>query len=131
MIAIDTNVLLRYLLSDDAVQTPRAVRLIDTAMERGEVVLISQIVLCEAEWVLASTYGASRREMYDIFRRLLATEGFRIEDEQLVGACLESYHEGRGDLSDFLLGAVCRAEGASTTFTFDRKMQREPDFTLL
>jgi predicted nucleic-acid-binding protein len=63
MIAVDTNVLLRFLVADDPVQTPRAMRLIDEASARGEPVFVSQIVLCEIEWVLDTTYGASRAEI--------------------------------------------------------------------
>jgi predicted nucleic-acid-binding protein len=131
MIAIDTNVLLRYLLADDSIQTPRAIRLIEEATERGEPVLISQIVLCETEWVLDTTYGASRREIYGILKRLLGSEPFVVEEAERAGVCLEIYRERQGDLSDFLLGAAGRASGATTTFTFDRKLRREPDFTPL
>ncbi len=128
MIALDTNVLLRFLLADDSVQTPRARRLIEEATERGDTVFISQIVLCETEWVLDTTYGASRQEIYDILRRLLASEPFVVEEAERVRPCLERYRERQGDLSDYLLGAASRAKGATTTFTFDRKLRREPDF---
>lgn len=131
MIALDTNVLIRYLIADDALQTPRALRLIDEAGQQGQVVFISQIVLCETEWVLRSIYGAARQEVHDILRRLLRTQPFQVEDADQVDACLDLYRTKRGDLSDFLLGEVGRAAGATSTFTFDRALQREAGFTLL
>lgn len=131
MIAVDTNVLLRFLIGDDPVQTPRAVRLIDEASARGEPVFISQIVLCEVEWVLDTTYGASRVEIYGILKRLLASEVFKVEDAPRADSCLEQYRERRGDYSDYLLGGAAQAAGATTTFTFDRKLRRDPDFTPL
>jgi predicted nucleic-acid-binding protein len=131
MIAIDTNVALRYLIADDPLQTPRATSLLAAATERNEPVFLSQIVLCEIEWVLDSTYGASRQEIHAILKRLLANEAFAIEAPERVRASVERYGEGRGDLSDYLLGAAGQSAGATTTFTFDRHLRREPGFTFL
>ena len=51
-IAVDTNVLVRYLTWDDEAQAEAAARVI----ESGEVVAISVIVLCELAWVLRRAY---------------------------------------------------------------------------
>ena len=131
MIAVDTNVLLRYLLADDPVQTPRATRLIEDAADRGEDVFVSQIVLCETEWVLDSIYGASRQEIYSILKRLLAARPFALQDSQTVVNCLELYGEKKGDFSDYLIGAAAQVTGAGTTFTFDKKLKQDPEFTPL
>jgi predicted nucleic-acid-binding protein len=131
MIALDTNVLLRFLLADDPTQTPKAIRLVAEASERGEAVWLSLIVLCETEWVLESAYKVDRQHIYAILKRLLRSDPFRLEEAERVESCLESYRKGKGDLSDFLLGEVSRAAGASTTYTFDRDLRREPGFTLL
>jgi predicted nucleic-acid-binding protein len=131
VIAVDTNVLLRYLVADDPVQTPRAMRLIEAAAERHEAVFVSQIVLCETEWVLDTTYGASRQDIYGILSRLLDSAPFVVEEPQRVAASLERYRERQGDFSDFLIGCSGHAAGAATTYTFDRKLRKEPDFTPL
>ena len=49
MIAIDTNVLLRYLLADDAIQYRKAKVLIEARYP----VLITDVVLVETVWTLA------------------------------------------------------------------------------
>ena len=60
MIAVDTNVLLRRLLNDDATQAERARRL----FESEESVLIADVVLAEAVWTLTGKrYGAGREEI--------------------------------------------------------------------
>ena len=57
IIALDTNVVVRFLTNDDAIQARRARRLI----EQNEVV-IPLTVLLEAEWVLRAAYGFNRRK---------------------------------------------------------------------
>ena len=49
MIAVDTNVLLRYLLNDDAAQADMAANLI----KGGDTVLITDVVLVETLWTLS------------------------------------------------------------------------------
>ena len=48
MIAIDTNVVLRYLLVDDEIQAKKATKLIDS----NESVYVSNVVLAETIWTL-------------------------------------------------------------------------------
>ena len=60
MIALDTNLVLRLLLNDDPRQSRQAQAIVDRAVDLGESVLLPDIVLCEVEWVLSSTYNLSR-----------------------------------------------------------------------
>jgi predicted nucleic-acid-binding protein len=60
MLGIDTNVVIRLIISDDAEQTRRARKLVDQALGRDEPVLVSPLVLLESEWVLRSRYGFNR-----------------------------------------------------------------------
>ena len=72
MTGLDTNVLLRYLLRDDAAQATRA----DREIERGERCLIDAVVLCELVWVLDAGYGFSRVEIATALERILSTTQF-------------------------------------------------------
>ena len=54
MLAIDTNLIVRYLVGDDAAQALRAKRLID-----NNDVFVCLTVLLETEWVLRSVYEFS------------------------------------------------------------------------
>jgi len=56
MIALDTNVLVRFLVEDDEKQSQKATRLIRNAQKRGEPLFISDIVMCEVVWVLSTSY---------------------------------------------------------------------------
>ncbi|MEO7387672.1 MAG: PIN domain-containing protein, partial [Gammaproteobacteria bacterium] len=66
MLGIDTNVLVRLLIVDDQLQSQRAQRLIQQAVQRNQVVWVSLLVLIETEWVLRSRYGLGKPETLKI-----------------------------------------------------------------
>lgn len=131
MIALDTNVLVRFLVRDDEAQAARARRLIETCAETGEACLVSNPVLCELEWVLESVYHASRAEVASAVQALLGMPPFQVEDAPVTERALRMYSKGKGDFSDLLLGQVGRTRGARTTYTFDRDLRKAEGFTLL
>ena len=58
-LALDTNVLVRYLTWDDLPQAQAAARLI----EGDETIAISSVVLCELVWVLRRRYRLTAHEV--------------------------------------------------------------------
>ena len=74
-IAIDTNVLVRYLTWDDDSQAAQAAAVIEAADE----VHISTIVLCETIWVLTRAYRYKTNEIVPIIRQLAAGHEFQID----------------------------------------------------
>ncbi|MCH9692347.1 MAG: type II toxin-antitoxin system VapC family toxin [Gammaproteobacteria bacterium] len=101
MIAIDTNVLLRYLLADDAKQYRKAKALIETRRP----VLITDVVLAETVWTLTGKrYQLDKAALCRVIRRLIGDGGFRFEDNQVVWSALMDYEESkpvRGKALDF------------------------------
>lgn len=71
MKAIDTNVLVRFLVCDDTDMTKRARRIVEHAKETAEPLLISTLVLLETLWVLRSTYAFSREAIVDAVKQLV------------------------------------------------------------
>ena len=70
MIAINTNVLLRYLSRDDESLAERVRRVIAC----GERVLITDVVLAETVWTLAGRrYSATRADLIDLVKKLFKT----------------------------------------------------------
>ena len=131
MIAIDTNVLIRFLVRDDQEQALRARALVEACRAKAEACLVTNPVLCEVEWVLDSVYNASRADIGAAIRILQTTPPFATEDAALVERALRSYAKGKGDFSDYLLGEIGESRDARTTFTFDRGLRGSGGFTLL
>ena len=131
MIAFDTNLLLRLLLNDDPRQSRQAQAIVGRAVDLGESVLLPDIVLCEVEWVLSSTYNLSRARIAQTVRRLLEGTEFTFVNRAAVNAALDSYACGKAEFSDYLIGATAKAAGATTTYTFDRDLRSGNDFTIV
>ena len=119
MIGLDTNVLARYLTEDDPEQSPRAVALVEGALEEGERLFVTQIVLCELVWVLDSVYGYSREEIVSVVRDLLRARQLVIEDLDSARTALDRYVAEGGDFADFLIVERCRAAGCGRVDLFD------------
>jgi len=128
MIGIDTNVLVRFLVRDDQRQFEKAQRLIKREASRGETVLVSQLVLLEAEWVLRSRYAVGKGEILRAFSGLLDSVEFTIEDEPSVEQALFLWKDSSAEFADCLIGARHRNLGCRATATFDVRALKLPGF---
>lgn len=126
MLGIDTNVVVRLIVADDAEQTRRARRLVEQSLNRDEPVLISLLVLLESEWVLRSRYGFSRESLLGIFRTLLEARELSFEDEPALEEALFHWKDSACGFSDCLIAAHNRQIGCRATATFDGKAARLP-----
>lgn len=129
MIAFDTNVILRLLLDDDDTQSGQVEAIVRQVAEAGDRILLPDIVLCELYWVLRSVYEFAKADIVTTFRRLLNAEEFAFVDRRAVSQSLESYANGSADFSDYLIGQLATAAGATTTYTFDRALRRTVGFS--
>lgn len=128
MLGIDTNVLVRLLVADDAAQTRKARLLIEKCEVRHEAVLVSIAVIVEVEWVLRSRYEMSKPEIVAAFRALLAAVELTFEDESAVEEALYTWLDSPAGFVDCLIAARNRRLGCSATATFDAKALRVPGF---
>jgi len=126
MLGIDTNVIVRLVVADDAAQTQRARKLIDQALSRDEPVLVSLLVLLESEWVLRSRYRFGREALLSIFRALLESHELSFEDEPALEEALFRWKDNACGFADCLIAAHNRQMGCRATATFDGKAARLP-----
>jgi predicted nucleic-acid-binding protein len=131
MIAFDTSLLVRFLVEDDQRQLRLTLETLACATERRERVLVSDVVLSELEWVLDAAYKVPRKQILVAVQSLVEDGRFCFENASRLAMALQRYQHGKGDLSDYLLGARAREGGAATTFTFDRGLRRDDLFTVL
>jgi predicted nucleic-acid-binding protein len=139
MIAIDTNVLLRYLLWDNKTQAAKADRLINGP----EPVLITDVVLVEAMWTLKGRkYRLDKPAIINVLNSILEEPNICFEDGQTVWRALNDYRQakpvGRGnkkkeaDFSDALIVnkatfyATEKGESLNGVYTFDPAAQLIP-----
>ena len=129
MIALDTNVLVRFLVKDDAAQMARARHLLERQLAAGERVFIGEVVVCETVWVLDSCYGLSREEIVAALRNLVRARQVVLASADRVAAALEAFAAGKGDFADYLIREDALTAGCDQVATFDRVLLSEPGFT--
>jgi len=116
MLAVDTNVLVRFLTGDDPRQAARAL-----ALFRAEQVWVAKTVLLETEWVLRSLYGFGGDRTAVALQGLVGLDNVRVEDAQAVQRALIWSAAGL-DFADALhLASVDQAEAF---VTFDGSLRK-------
>lgn len=131
MIALDTNVLVRFLVEDDEAQSRKATRLIEESQERDETLFVSDIVMCEIVWVLSTSYQFSRAEIVAVLGALLRGRGVVFHSSDSLARALQAFVAGKGDFADYLIREHARTAGADTVATFDRALLKEAGFSPL
>jgi predicted nucleic-acid-binding protein len=130
VIGLDTNVLVRYIMQDDAKQSPLASKLVEslTADTPGLVTLVSVVELI---WVLQSCYALERSQLGDALEGLLRTKEFVVERAETVWKAARMFREGSADFADCLIERCASAAGCERTVTFDRGAAKACGMTLL
>jgi len=119
MIGLDTNVIVRYVAQDDAKQSPRATRLIEslTVDVPGYVSIVSVV---ELVWVLTGCYASSKNEICEVLENLLRTKEIRVAHADTVWKAVRLFRAGKADFADCLIERSANEAGCGYTATFDR-----------
>jgi predicted nucleic-acid-binding protein len=128
MIGLDTNVLLRLFVEDDAGQSARALRHVGSATA-DEPCLINSVVLAEFAWALAKKMKQRRAEVARLIGEVLSADDLYIPDRGPVERALTAYRAGKADFPDYLLAEINAELGCASTVTFDRAALDSPAFS--
>ena len=96
MLAVDTNILVRYLTADEPKQAARVRRLVD-----GQQIFVATTVLLEAEWVLRSLYRFEPARLADALAAFCGLPTVRLEDPERITVALQWMRAGM-DFADAL-----------------------------
>jgi predicted nucleic-acid-binding protein len=116
MIAIDTNLIVRFLVKDDREQAQRARALID-----AEDVFVPTSVLLETEWVLRSAYKLPRQDLVTALRAFLDLPRVFAEGREAALAALDWAGQGM-EFADAL--HLASASSCKAFASFDRRLAR-------
>jgi predicted nucleic-acid-binding protein len=114
MLAVDTNIVVRYIARDHASQAARADRLFHTQQ-----ILLLKTVVLETEWVLRYRYGFDREAVVASLRALAGLPQVHLDDASVVAQALDWYAAGM-DFADAL--HLASSQTADQFVTFDRKL---------
>ncbi len=116
MLAVDTNILIRFLTQDEPDQSRRA-----TAILTSQAVWVATTVILECEWILRRGYRYSREQIADALRRIAGAPSVALEDAPRLAEALEAFEAGM-DLADAL--HLQAAKDCEAFVTFDKAMIR-------
>lgn len=131
MNALDTNVLVRFLVQDDDKQTQTVNTLFADAETQKQPLFVSSIVVLELMWVLKSAYEIPRTVILDSLNELLSLSVLEFQDQLAIRDFVVGAQDNNYDLSDLLIGQIGLYSGCKTTLTFDKKAAKSPQFTNL
>ncbi|MBS1784215.1 MAG: type II toxin-antitoxin system VapC family toxin [Acidobacteria bacterium] len=130
MIGLDTNVLVRYVMQDDAKQSPQATRLVES-LSADAPGYICHVTLIELVWVLSGCYGATRDEIATVLETLLRAKELVIADADIVWKALRLFKQSKADFADCLIECSATAAGCAHTATFDRDAAKHAGMRLI
>ncbi|MDB3935652.1 type II toxin-antitoxin system VapC family toxin [Granulosicoccus sp.] len=123
MAALETNVLVRYLIADDIKQFEAAKKFIEeTIIDETLFILVS--VSVELEWVLRSLYELNKTTIITTFNRLLESREIEFQEEPAIEVALSLYTDSNSDFADCLHIDCAQRQGRLPLMTFDRKASR-------
>lgn len=131
MIAVDTNVLLRLFVNDDAAQANKARALFDAYADEDDSVWIADVVLAELVWALDRAYARSRGEVVAVLRALTRNATVALECAACIADATDLYEVGPANFVDCLLAVKARRLRCTALRSFDKKMRSLPGVELL
>ena len=130
MTALDTNVLIRYLVGDVPEQAEAARSLIDklTPDEPG---FICREVVLEVAWVLERSYRFTRPQVAEVLMDLTASDTLVVEQSDDVAAAAYRFRQGGVGFSDLMILRAAERADSTPLQTFDRRLARMQGTELL
>ena len=114
MITVDTNVLVRFLINDDAAQHQKAKQLF-----LNHPIYVLKTVLLEAEWVLRGAFELPKKTVEKALKMLLLLKNVHFEDKDIIFQAM-GYYESGMDFADAL--HLASSPRPNIFKTFDKRL---------
>jgi len=118
---IDTNVILRFLLNDNSLQTKQAEKIFLEA-EKGSLE-IPDLVIAEIVFVLLSVYKLTKKSVVAKIRSLLEYENFST-NRKTLSLALSVFEVSNISFVDSYLVGLVKSRKTNTLFSFDKKINK-------
>lgn len=130
MIGVDTNVLVRAVVVDDARQADRAARLL-RVHGKSDPVFVNPVVAAEFVWVLRAVYRTPRNVIVGILRSMVESAAYAFGEREAVLRAFRDYESGVGNFTDRLIAEINESHGCTATMTFDADAAKLAPFSIV
>lgn len=124
MIALDTNVLVRFLIQDNKQQAKAVLTHFAEYEKNKQSFFITQLVILELIWVLEAVYEVTREDILHSLSELLLMPVLTFEAQSTLRSFITSATKSTFDLADLLIAHSAIEQGCDTTYTFDKKASK-------
>jgi len=131
VIALDTNVIVRFLVRDDEAQAQAVYARLRQAEADHEALFVPLLVMLEVIRVLGSAYGKTRPEILSAIEDMKRMPIFAFERDEVIQALLIEGRRSTVDFADILIAHAAQESGCDSGLTFDRKAARLAFFRIL
>jgi predicted nucleic-acid-binding protein len=113
MVAVDTNIIVRFLTQDDESQYQKSLEVF-----QKQNVFITDTVILETEWVLRFAYKFKSIEICEALKKLFGLPNVHLNNANLVAQALQ-WHEAGLDFADAF--HLANSQNSTKFYTFDEK----------
>ncbi len=131
MQGIDTNILVRFLVDDDKLQSKKVYKLLKKTESNNSELFVPLLVILELIWVLESAYEISRADIVESISDLLLMPILKFEHQSALQQFTHSAQKNRYDLSDLIIAYSAKEQGCENVITFDKKVSNSNLFELI
>ena len=130
MKAIDTNILVRFLIGDDDLQARMVYNIFKQVESSKSELFVPLLVVLELIWVLESVYNIPQQEIVDSIGELMLMPILKFEHLSTLHQFTKNAPLTKYDLSDLLIAYSAAEQGCKSTITFDKKASKYELFEL-
>jgi predicted nucleic-acid-binding protein len=123
MKALDTNVIIRFLLNDDKAQAGRVKALFELAEKNDHQYFVTTPMILETIWVLSAVFDFKRDEVLEALELLTEMPILTFENYELVRQVVGLGRNTKADIPDLLIGLSGKTAGCETTLTFEKGLE--------
>jgi predicted nucleic-acid-binding protein len=132
VIGLDTNILLRWLISPDEWDlgsSKSELAAIERTLSAVEAeFFVNAIVVAETTWILEQKLKLGRAVVCDVVDRLLFARNIVVDNAELVMQARQHYEDSNVGFADCLIGGINRNAGCDYTLTFDKRAAHHVGF---
>jgi predicted nucleic-acid-binding protein len=129
--ALDTNILVRFLIKDDEKQAQLVYQLFKQTENNKDTLFVPLLVVLETIWVLQSVYNIADEDIASALAKLLLMPMLKFEQTSAIQGLIGSARDTKLGLADLLIAHSAKASLCQQIFTFDKKAAIFKYFLLL
>lgn len=126
MIAVDTNLFVRWLMNDEKSQVEAAARLFRAAEKTNDPIWVADMIIGELVGVLQRVFRLRPQQVAEMVEPIIAAPMFAIENRDRLMRAMELFAAHNVDFIDCYIASSAIEKGLKGVASFDRDLDMLP-----